>query len=84
MVKTMVAYGPIIDGATALLLVNIQTIMYSSLVNSLKHTNTIFCVPLQVRRQLEHWKEQAGLSPEQRRYVDMEEIGNERHGMEDA
>jgi len=33
---------------------------------------------------LEYWKEQAGLSPEQRKYVDMEEIGNERHTLEES
>ncbi|KAK9868430.1 hypothetical protein WJX84_002910 [Apatococcus fuscideae] len=31
-----------------------------------------------LRRQLEYWKEQAGLTPEQRRFVDLEEITNER------
>jgi hypothetical protein len=34
---------------------------------------------LKVRKQLEYWKEQAGLSPEQRAYVDLEEITDERH-----
>ena len=31
-----------------------------------------------LRRQLEYWKEQAGLTPEQRRYVDLEDIADER------
>ncbi len=31
-----------------------------------------------LRRQLEYWKEQAGLTPEQRQYVDLEEIADER------
>lgn len=34
---------------------------------------------LKLKRQLEYWKEQAGLSPEQRKYVDLEDITDERH-----
>ena len=33
---------------------------------------------LKLRKQLEHWKEQAGLSPAQRAYMDLEEIADER------
>ena len=34
---------------------------------------------LKLKKQLEFWKEQAGLSPEQRKYVDLEDIAEERH-----
>lgn len=34
---------------------------------------------LRLRRQVEHWKEQAGLSPEQRAYVDLEDIEDKRN-----
>ena len=34
---------------------------------------------LKLKKQLEFWKEQAGLSPEQRKYVDLEDIADERH-----
>ena len=34
---------------------------------------------LKLKKQLEFWKEQAGLSPEQRKYVDLEDITEERH-----
>lgn len=37
---------------------------------------------LKLKKQLEYWKEQAGLSPEQRAFVDLEEITNERHQIE--
>ena len=38
---------------------------------------------LKVRRQLEYWKEQAGLSPEQRAYVDLDDITDERFRVEE-
>ena len=38
---------------------------------------------LKLRRQCDYWKEQAGLSPEQRTYVDLEEITDERHTLEE-
>ena len=38
---------------------------------------------LKLRRALDYWKEQAGLSPEQRAYVDLEDITDERHRMND-
>ena len=38
---------------------------------------------LKVKKQCEFWKEQAGLSPEQRTYVDLEEITDERHTLEE-
>ena len=38
---------------------------------------------MKLRRQLEYWKEQAGLSPEQRQYVDLEEITDERHTLDE-
>lgn len=38
---------------------------------------------MKLRRQLEYWKEQAGLSPDQRAYVDLEDIANERHMLEE-
>ena len=34
---------------------------------------------LRLKRQVEHWKEQAGLSPEQRTYVDLADIENKRN-----
>lgn len=34
---------------------------------------------LRLKRQIEHWKEQAGLSPEQRAYVDLEDIEDKRN-----
>ncbi len=37
---------------------------------------------LKLKKQLEYWKEQAGLSPEQRAFVDLEEITDERHHIE--
>ena len=39
---------------------------------------------LKLKRQLEYWKEQAGLSPEQRAYVDLEDISEERQQPEEA
>ena len=33
---------------------------------------------LKLRKQLEYWKEQAGLAPAQRAYVDLEDITDER------
>ena len=38
---------------------------------------------LKLRKQLEYWKEQAGLSPAQRAYVDLEDIADERAQPED-
>jgi predicted protein tyrosine phosphatase len=38
---------------------------------------------LKLRKQLEYWKEQAGLAPEQRAYVDLEDITDERAQPED-
>lgn len=38
---------------------------------------------VKLKKQLEYWKEQAGLSPEQRRYVDLEDIPNERHRIDE-
>ena len=34
---------------------------------------------LRLKRQVEHWKEQAGLSPAQRAFVDLEEIEDKRN-----
>ena len=34
---------------------------------------------LRLKRQVEHWKEQAGLSPAQRTYVDLEDIEDKRN-----
>ncbi len=33
---------------------------------------------LKLRKMLDYWKEQAGLSPAQRAYVDLEDIADER------
>ena len=33
---------------------------------------------LRLKKQIEHWKEQAGLPPEQRALVDLTEIADER------
>lgn len=38
---------------------------------------------LKLKKQLEYWKEQAGLSPEQRKYVDLEAIRDERHTLDE-
>ena len=34
---------------------------------------------LKLKRQVEHWKEQAGLSPAQRAFVDLEDIEDKRN-----
>lgn len=34
---------------------------------------------LKLKKQIEMWKERAGLSPERRAYVDLEDISDQRH-----
>lgn len=38
---------------------------------------------LKLKRQIEMWKERAGLSPEQRSYADLEPIQDRRHSIDD-
>lgn len=38
---------------------------------------------MKLRRQSDYWKAQAGLSPEQRAYVDLDDITDERHRFEE-
>lgn len=44
-----------------------------------KHENSLEV--LKIKKQVDYWKEQAGLPPHKRDYVDLEEIGDQKQNV---